>query len=182
MRNRLNQWVRLNLGKRSKQIIFGSLMTTFELSSIFEASETVAKIGSSLKSNCQIKLRLSKSLIHMVRVCNLVLRAYFWLKILPDLVSNETAEEMQVLTEGWLVFMTRAKASHNFSKLWIINLMSFWKMDFAKLPSNGFWRFTTGLYVKASPIKLINLPGISFTNIFTCSFYAHRYQKRKKAA
>ncbi len=32
-------------------IIFESTLTTFEASSIFEAAEAVAKIGSSLKSN-----------------------------------------------------------------------------------------------------------------------------------
>ena len=44
--------------KRSEIIIFGSLLKGVVF---FEAVVAVAKIGSSIKSNCLIKLRLSKS-------------------------------------------------------------------------------------------------------------------------
>jgi len=40
-------------------------LTTFEVSNILGAAEVVAKIGSSSQSNNQIKLSLSKTLIHI---------------------------------------------------------------------------------------------------------------------
>ena len=62
------QIFRLNLGKRTKLIIFGSLLTTFEVRNIFEATGAVAKIGrlEPKNSNYQIKLRLPESLLHKV--------------------------------------------------------------------------------------------------------------------
>ena len=48
-------------------ILLGSLFTTFEASSIFlETAWAEAKIILSLKSNHQIKLSFSKSLLHKV--------------------------------------------------------------------------------------------------------------------
>ena len=52
------QGFRLNNVERSEMIIFWSLLTTWE----------VTNIGASLKSNRQIKLILSKSLIHIVKL------------------------------------------------------------------------------------------------------------------
>ena len=54
----LHQGFGLNLGKRSKMNIFGSLSATFEVSCIF---------GQYQKSNFQIKLSLSKFVIHLVQ-------------------------------------------------------------------------------------------------------------------
>jgi len=62
------QGLKLNLGKSSKMII-GSILTIFEVSSIFWVAGTLTKTGLSLKSNHQIKLSLSKSLKHTVHVC-----------------------------------------------------------------------------------------------------------------
>ena len=56
----------LNLGKRSKTIIIGSLLIPCEVYNIFEASRALAKIVSSLKSKLRIKLRLPKYLIHTI--------------------------------------------------------------------------------------------------------------------
>ena len=56
---------RLNLGERSKKIIFKSLMTTFVMYCLRQAG-VVAKFVSSLKLNYLIKLSLSKFLMHMV--------------------------------------------------------------------------------------------------------------------
>ena len=58
----VHQGFRLNLGKRSKMITFQSLMTTFNVS-YFWASRGSNK---SLSSNCQIKLSLSNSVMHIV--------------------------------------------------------------------------------------------------------------------
>ena len=55
---------RLNRGK--------SPLSTFEVSKIFRATRAVAKIGLSLKSNCQFKLSLIKSLIHIAFTINIV--------------------------------------------------------------------------------------------------------------
>ncbi len=44
----------MNLDQGSEIIIFDSILTTFEVSSIFEAAGTVSKIGSSLNLNPQI--------------------------------------------------------------------------------------------------------------------------------
>jgi len=43
-------------GKIWKMVIVGSLLTTFEVSSIFEAAGDETKIGSSLRANHQFKL------------------------------------------------------------------------------------------------------------------------------
>ena len=61
--SRLYQRCRVNIGKQSEIIIFGSLLTTFEESNIFGGSCSKSK-------NClnqQIKSILSKSLIHTVK-------------------------------------------------------------------------------------------------------------------
>ena len=54
-RYRVYPGFRQTIVKSSKMIIFVSLLTTFEVSSILEAAEARAKIGSSLKFNRQIK-------------------------------------------------------------------------------------------------------------------------------
>ena len=56
----MNRGLRLNLGQR--MIIVDSLWAIFILSCILEIARVVEKVGLSLKSNLQIKLRLSKSL------------------------------------------------------------------------------------------------------------------------
>ena len=69
MTYRVYQGFRPNLGKRTKMVICGSLLTTFKVSGIFKAAGTGATIGMNLKSNHQIKsikLKLFKSLIHIV--------------------------------------------------------------------------------------------------------------------
>jgi len=47
-------------------IIFGSVITAFEVSNIWGAAGTAAEISSSLKSNCNINLSLSKLLKFIV--------------------------------------------------------------------------------------------------------------------
>jgi len=58
---------RLNLGKGSEMITFGSLLTNFELSNMFWSAEAVVNECSSVKPNDPIKLGLSKSQKHKVR-------------------------------------------------------------------------------------------------------------------
>ena len=49
-------------------IIFEPFLTTFEVSSIFEAARAVAKIGLGLNQTTKIKLILSKSLICTLQI------------------------------------------------------------------------------------------------------------------
>ncbi len=62
-------------------INFVSLWETIEVSCIFEASVGVLKIGSSLKSDHQVRLNLSKSFDHMVAeiegIKQSILRSHF---------------------------------------------------------------------------------------------------------
>ena len=60
----VNRGFRLNLGQR--MIIVDSLWAIFIVSCILEIARVVEKVGLSLKSNLQIKLRLSKSLNTML--------------------------------------------------------------------------------------------------------------------
>jgi len=58
----LEQRLRLNISKRSKIVIFESLLITFEARNLFfEAARAVFKIDSSLKTTTMTKLSLSKS-------------------------------------------------------------------------------------------------------------------------
>ena len=65
---RVYQGFRLNPEKRREMVVFGSLLTTFEVSSIFWSNWIVVNIGLSLKSNSEIKLSLSRSLIRILDV------------------------------------------------------------------------------------------------------------------
>ena len=56
----------LDLSEIREIIVFGSLLTTFVVSNVFGGSWGSNKIGSSQKLNRQIKLSLTKSLIHSV--------------------------------------------------------------------------------------------------------------------
>jgi len=54
-------WLGLNLGKRSKITIIGSLLTIYEVSNTEGVDEAVPKMVASINLNRQIKLSLTNS-------------------------------------------------------------------------------------------------------------------------
>ncbi len=64
-------------------IIFVSILTTFDLSNVFEVAGAVVKIGSSLKPNHYEQLSLSKSVKYSEFTLNKILNTITFLNWLP---------------------------------------------------------------------------------------------------